>query len=392
MTSVFQTRRRAEEFAAALDGAGPRRAGSEEITDLLQVVDTLRSQPQVAPRASFTGELRSRLMTEAEATLRPETANLLLPVGRPGRRERRLAAAASALVLVGGTATMAAASQSSLPGDTLYPIKRGIERAEVGLSMSEAGKGEQLLTHASQRLVEVERLVRSGSVQSGPRVPETLGEFSESAAAGSALLFRAFEDSGDVGVVVAVRTFATDGVATLEGLAAQVPSDVQDDLSAAALLLREIDREAVSLCGSCADLPVVEVPDTFLARAEIDAALDRAAGASLDNSHPVVVPKGVVPATETSAATTGSPSAQAAPKPQPVPESEDEASAAPSPPLPSPTLAQPAPWPTPLPDLGGEEVTTGDTTGDETVSEDLADGLTGVVETLLPDTDTGLID
>lgn len=375
MTSLFQARRRAEDFAAVVDGeAESRRAGGEEITTLLVLVSALREQAPVEPRAEFAGDLRSRLMLEAQTALKPETAGLLLPQRERGRRERRLVAAASAFVLVGGTATMAAAAQSSLPGDALYPIKRGIERAEAGLNLSTAGKGKDLLGQASDRLSEVEGLVDTESVQSAPRVPATLAAFSDSADEGAALLFDAFRENGDPESIVAVRTFTTEGIAALESLADEVPADAQDELAAAAMLLQEIDSEATALCGSCAaDLPVVEVPDIFLARAEVTRALGRAAGADLDNNHPVVVPKGAVPA------------APEAVEPGPTDAPAAPADAAPTPtPLPSPKVAEPEGWPTLLPGL--EDGTT--TKNDEpSATESLADGLSGIVETLLPDTD-----
>jgi hypothetical protein len=388
MTSVFQTRRRAEEFAAAVDGAESRRASNEEVTGLLQIVAALRSEAPPEPRAEFTAGLRSRLMTEAETALRPETANLLLPVRERGRRERRLVAAASTLVLVGGTATMAAAAQSSLPGEALYPIKRGIERAEVGLSMSEAGKGKDLLNHASARLAEVEGLIASDSVNES-RVPETLAEFSASATKGSSLLFQAFQDAGEPDTILVVRTFTADGISTLERLAADVPDEAQDELAAAAILLQEIDGRAASLCGDCAtDLPALEVPEIFLARAEVDKALERASHADLQNSHPVVVPGGAVPAARP-AAVTASEAPAVSPSPTTKPGTEDGADQPTDPaPLPSPTLEQPAPLPSVLPGLEGGKTST----DDKTVTEELAGGLTGAVETLLPDTGTGLLD
>ena len=70
MTSLFQARRRAEEFAAVVDGqAESRRAGGEEITTLLGLVSALREQAPVEPRADFAGDLRSRLMLVALTAL-----------------------------------------------------------------------------------------------------------------------------------------------------------------------------------------------------------------------------------------------------------------------------------------------------------------------------------
>ena len=152
------------------------------------MVSVLRTQAPVAPREEYTRELRDRLMAEAESLLTPANAALTLPTRTRGARERRIAVAASVAVLVGGTATMATAAQSAIPGDTLYPVKRGIERAEAGLSLSPGGKGQDLLAQANDRLTEVEGLLASDSFQSEPRVPGTLAEFRGAADEGSALL------------------------------------------------------------------------------------------------------------------------------------------------------------------------------------------------------------
>jgi hypothetical protein len=385
MTSLFQARRRAEEFAAAVDGEAESSATrSEEITTLLRLVTTLRDHDPAQPRAEFTADLRSRLMLEAETALQPETANLALPVRQRGRRERRLVAAATAFVLVGGTTTMAAAAQGALPGEALYPIKLGIEKAEAGLSLSTAGKGMSLLDQASDRLVEVEGLLGSDEAHSRPRVPETLASFSSSAREGSTLLFEAFRESGDPETIVSVRTFTAEGIETLEGLAPTVPAEAQGELTAAALLLHEIDREATALCGTCAaQLPLVEVPGIFLARAEVDRALALASTRELANSHPVVVRRDFLPAAESDPAA-----------PAPTVSAGPTAPAGPTPtPLPSPTW-QPGTLTSLLPGLGGGTSTgsSEDQTGStlEKTVKDSDKSLTGVVETLLPD--TGLLD
>jgi hypothetical protein len=378
MTSVFHARRRAEEFAAAVDGGAESSAArGPEVTTLLALVASLRDQPPVEPRSEFATDLRSRLMLEAEATLRPEPATLLLPVRSRGRRERRLVAAASAFVLIGGTTTMAAAAQGALPGDALYPVKRTLERAEAGLSLSQAGKGKDLLSQASDRLTEVQGLVGDESVQSAPRVPATLAAFSSTATEGSTLLFEEYRESGDPASVVAVRTFTSEGIARLEALADTVPGDAQDELAAAAILLHDIDSEAAALCGSCAaELPVVEVPGIFLARADVDRALELAAGQQLDNNHPVVVSKDAFDSARKVADSAG---------PTPDGPAGPSAPAGPTP-LPSPDW-NPDAWPQLLPDGDTTGKTAEDTAIAEKLGEDLRSGLDGVVKTLLPDPD-----
>jgi hypothetical protein len=373
MTSVFQARRRAEEFAAAVDGVAESSATRDrETATLLGLVTALREQQPVEPRAEFASDLRSRLMLEAETALKPETATLVLPVRQRGRRERRLVAAASAFVLIGGTTTMAAAAQGALPGDALYPVKRGIEQADAQLSTSPAGKGSDLLTQASHRLVEVKGLVETDSLQSGPEVPGTLAAFSSSAEEGSRLMFESFRETGDPQSIVTVRNFTAQGIASLESLARLVPDDAQDELASAAILLHNIDSEATALCDTCAaDLPVVEVPDIFLARAEVDRAMRLAAGRDLDNNHPVVVDRDIVKRAEAAA---GSPT------PSPNAPADGTSQATPTP-LPSPSL-DPSSFPSLLP--GIDSGTSGDTS-EGGVTGPVTDGLNGVLKTLLPD-------
>ncbi|HET6627460.1 MAG TPA: DUF5667 domain-containing protein [Nocardioidaceae bacterium] len=383
MTTLFTARRRAEEFATAVD-TGERPDGREhaEVARLVGLVTALRDQPDIAPRPEFTADLRDRLLIEAATVLTPENAGLALPTRARGARERRLVAAASAVVLIGGTAGMAAAAQDALPGEALYPVKRGIERAEAGLSMSDAGKGRDLLGQATDRLQEVERLVDKDSTPGAPQVPETLDAFSAQAAQGANLLLTSFEDDRDPSSVRAVRTFAADNVAQLTALADDVPEQAQDELAAAAVTLRDLDAQAAAICSTCATgLPAVEVPGLILARNEVDRALDTLTPSALDNSHPVVVPRGAVHKKRTS-------------RPDPV--TRPEATAPAPAPAGGATAPEEAPEPTDtkvpaLPDLE-KPISPGTKTVTKApgqVVDDLTDGLDGVVETLLPDTDLG---
>ncbi len=378
MTSLFQARRRAEDFAAAVDGRhDAHRAHGEEITHLLGVVETLRAQEPVAPRPEFSADLRSRLMVEAETALRPETATLLLPARERGRRERRLAVAASAFVLVGGTTTMAAAAQSALPGDTLYPIKRGIERVEAGLNVGPADRGRDVLDQAADRLAEVEGLLATDPAGVDEQVAVTLTDFHESAQDGADLLFEAYGDSADPATITEVRTFTASGIATLERIAGDVPPAAQDELVAAAVLLHEIDAEAAGLCSTCTDLPPVEVPGIILARGEVDRALTLAANSDLNNDHAVEVSEELLRRVREQSALPDAPT--------------DATPTAPAPAAPGGETAPPAPfetpqwepedWPSLLPDLDGGTTSGGGGTSLTDPVEELADA----IETILPE-------
>ena len=297
MTALFSARRRAEEFHAAVEA--PDREVSEELAPLVQLAGELRgraaSDDPAVPRAEFAADLRARLMAEAVEVMTPGSA-LVLPTRPRGRREQRLVAAAAAAVLLGGTAGVAAASQDALPGDALYPVKRGIERAEAGLSMSSAGKGRDLLHQASGRLEEVRALLTDGSVTQRPRVPQALGDFTAQAEQGAALLLDSYQENRDPDSVVAVREFTARSIAEMRDVARAAPPEAQEDLTAAALALREIDVRASALCPSCAsDLPVLEVPGVLLVASEAGRTLREVDPGRLDNSHPFLAPKGLLP-------------------------------------------------------------------------------------------------
>jgi hypothetical protein len=292
MTSLLGARRRADEFAAFVDGGGP--AGTQT-QRLAGVVTLLREHPVATPGVEFAAQLRDRLMTEAATLLTPENAGLRLPVRPRGTRERRLVAAASAVVIIGGTAGMAAAAQDALPGEVLYPIKRGIEQAQAELSVSPAGKGRDLLDQADGRLAEVRDLIADQSVTGTPQIPGTIEAFTSQARQGSDLLMSSFEQTRDPASINAVRGFAADGLSALQDLARTAPPDAQDALAEAASALTQIDREAAALCDTCGSgLPVLELPSMFLAAADVDRALRQVRPDQLDNSHPVIVPEEAV--------------------------------------------------------------------------------------------------
>src|SRR3954453_6741501 len=116
----------------------------------------------LGPRPAFRAELRARLIEEAGRS-RVEQPAVLLDApfedeaGRPGRGRygRRAAAVGLALALAGGG--VAAAAERSLPGETLYPVKRLGQSVRLALDPgSGVGPSVHLL---SARISEAERTV-----------------------------------------------------------------------------------------------------------------------------------------------------------------------------------------------------------------------------------------
>jgi hypothetical protein len=286
MTSLLGAKKRAEEFAAAADNGQAATGQRPELAELVDVVSALRSVETPAPRAEFSAALRERLMAEAADTL-ATNATLTLPIRRHGARERRLAAAASVFVLVGGSAGMAAAAQNAIPGDALYPIKRSLERAEAGLSSGSAAKGRHLLDQADQRLTEVESLSAGSDVA---RLPDTVDAFTAQAQEGASLLMSSFEADRDPADIDSIRSFAADALDRLQDVAATAPASVQVQLTDAAVTLQRIDEAATAACSTCSDLPALKMPSMFLTAVDAGRALGevKARAKELNNDHPLI--------------------------------------------------------------------------------------------------------
>jgi uncharacterized protein DUF5667 len=385
MTPLFRSRQRAEDFAALVDGASPLREATSPATErLVGVAQLMRdhgaADERAIPRDAFAADLRERLMAEAATVLTPQNAGLALPVRTRGKRERRLVAVASAAVLIGGTAGMATAAQDSLPGEALYPIKRGIEKAELGLSMSSAGRGHDLLRQASDRLDEAQGLVDQGSATGTPQVPDTVAAFTTSARSGSDMLLASYAESRDPKTVAAVREFTAAALAQVRALNSSAPAEAQPGLRDAAIALRDIDAQASRLCDTCSDLPALRVPPMFLASVEVDRAMQRFQAARPDNSHPVVAAKQDVRKAQAQRRGTASggsrPATSGRVSVTPVVPDAPEASAAPTPKSPLPGL--PGATSTPKVQI----------TADVDITK-ITDGLGDTVETILPDPGTG---
>ena len=375
-------RRRAEELAAALEGQLPADAKvGGEVQALVGVVTALRSVQPVEPRPEHVASLREQLMEQAENLFGPEMQKLRVPPRPKGARERKLVAAAAAVLLIGGTASVATAAQDALPGQALYPIKRGIERAQAEIASSPAGKGRTLLGQAGDRLDEVSGLLGRPPV-SGTEVSATLTDFRTEARDGAQLLLGSFRSSGEGSSASTVRFFAARSLQRLEAMVRLAPDSSRPAFAAAAVTLRNLDAQASSLCPTCAaSLPALRVPKLLLVNAEVQQALQKAGSAPLDNSHPVVVSKrsrdggpaagagSVVPARPTASSGSGAGTLQS---PTPAPESSTPSPDQQSTPLPGtlPTLL-PDPTPTSSSDGGGLTGT--------------LNGLTGTATTLLPD-------
>ena len=288
------SRRDVEVFAAAVDGramAGRHGPASKRLQEYVDITEIVRDTSAPTADREFVADLRAQLMSAAVDELHSA------PAPQPPRRDRelvvaprlrrRLTAAASTFVVVGGSFGLVAASAQAMPGDMLYPVKRATERVEL-MIRDGSGEGRALLGHATTRLEEVEALLAEGDPDVEDLVSSTLGDFVEEANAGGALLLDAYRDGGGADDIDQLRTFTSESADRLQHLATALPQSTAGDFANAARTVNDLDSVAVSTCPTCHDgLPAVSVDDELMAvAAYVDKPGESSAGPNGPRSAP----------------------------------------------------------------------------------------------------------
>ncbi|MBZ5734788.1 DUF5667 domain-containing protein [Nocardioides sp. TRM66260-LWL] len=262
MSPVLPSQRRAEAFAALVDAPSAAPAERHRDADLLALTASLRAVAPVEARPEFVGSLRERLLAAAATELvplapEPSVADRLTVAPRRSARDRRLAAAVGGLAIIGGTASMAMASESALPGDVLYPVKRVIEDTRATVASGDDAKGEVLLRNAAERLSELDALTAAGADPDDIR--STLSDFNAQTSEASSLLMSPAGGVDDAELET-LRTFAAQSLSLLDQLASAIPVDARDALVSAGSLLTGIDTQASQACTTCTGPGIVDVP------------------------------------------------------------------------------------------------------------------------------------
>jgi hypothetical protein len=162
---------------------------------------------------------------------------------------------------------MGFASQGSLPGDPLYPVKQGIEKVQVATAGSLLDKGNQQLDQASTRLTEAQGLAQQGSSDPDTtiQIKSALFDFSNQAHDGTATLLKAYSDDHAEQAIVDLRTFTGRSVDTLTTLQTQVPQAALKSVGTAAYQMQADDAVAVEVCSSCTSQPALVLPSALAA-------------------------------------------------------------------------------------------------------------------------------
>jgi hypothetical protein len=168
-----------EILAQCIDDTKAGRASVEEclqkypsmrrrLEPLLRVALTIQESPDVKPSPAFKISARVWLMDqihEGQVGARwPWSRNFASPAPYIKRFATSMAGIILAVVLAisGAGIGTVYASQSSLPGDTLYPVKMATEQAEMMFTGDDVARAERALSFTDKRLKEMIALAEKG--------------------------------------------------------------------------------------------------------------------------------------------------------------------------------------------------------------------------------------
>ncbi|MFK0257999.1 DUF5667 domain-containing protein [Streptomyces sp. NPDC090445] len=258
--------------AAEQSEAPAESADHERLLDLASVLGDL-PRPVLDPEVKVVQ--RAQLVAAMEAMVMEERAgggaasDPQLPEQRAGRGAHRATPlrklrprsrwskgiAAGGLtvgVAAGAFSGVAAASTDALPGDALYPVKRGMEDLKLGMADEDADRGELYLDQASNRLSEARRLMERG--RSGALDHESLGAIRRAlagmkhdASEGHRLLQAAYERDGSLGPIQALSTFSRSHRDAWGKLRNQLPAQLTDVGGEVESVFQAIDDDVAPL-------------------------------------------------------------------------------------------------------------------------------------------------
>jgi hypothetical protein len=257
-----------EAFAAAVEApvragaAAAARAGAglsvlpADVRALVAVASALEPVSLATPSPAFRFQLRNRLLVEAARPSAPmarvragvEALNL-----RMRRSLRAIAATGMAATLLAGGGAAMAAAHNSLPGDTLYGLKRFHESTSL-LPTSGATKGFRLLGFARTRLHEVRGLSDRGTNEQTVYV-DTLDDMDSETVEGTTIVLNEVKARhAPVSALGKVNAFAAAQVRELTAVIDRLPAGAQPAARDSLTLVERVNTQITNVlqgCGAC---------------------------------------------------------------------------------------------------------------------------------------------
>jgi hypothetical protein len=260
--------RTADALQRALEGQPTRDPKLSGLLSTAQALGTVGPGP--SPDPDFVTMLRTRLMAEAatlptpspaaartraerRAAARPTPVVVVIGHGLP----RALAGAVASALLVG--AVVGVASRSSVPGDSLYPVKSWLDNVAVRLADSDFDRGQTYLTQAQEHISDARSVVEApGGHQSADDINVAVQQAIDSVRNGQRSLDRSYAATGNPQALLAMRDFTARALPQVEVLRGEVPAGSLALVGQLEALLQDSQQAAqrrLAACGSrCASI------------------------------------------------------------------------------------------------------------------------------------------
>ncbi|MFI8386689.1 DUF5667 domain-containing protein [Streptomyces sp. NPDC085540] len=155
-------------------------------------------------------------------------------------------------VAAGAFSGVAAASSDALPGDHLYPVKRGMEDLKLGMADDDSDRGELYLDQASNRLSEARRLMERGRLgdldhESLGAIRRALAGVKHDAEEGHRLLQAAYERDGSLGPIQKLSSFSRSHRDAWGKLREKLPAQLTDVGGEVESVFQAIDQDVAPL-------------------------------------------------------------------------------------------------------------------------------------------------
>lgn len=243
---------RIEELARLLDGEVTERASSEA-QKLLVLASAVRDNaPElVRPTPAFRAELRHQLIEEvaqAQVGLLDRVRDAVWERTARWRHSAKVATASATASLMIGTAGAAAAAQSALPGDLLYPLKQATESVRLALAGSPEQTARLQLALAEERMEEID----AGLTElTATQLIDALARMDEHTEAGAEDLLAVFDAAPSQALLDELRGFTTRQRSELSSVVGDLPLEAVPFADRSLELLRRIDVQAALSAAAC---------------------------------------------------------------------------------------------------------------------------------------------
>lgn len=159
-----------------------------------------------------------------------------------------------AVVIAGPGLAAVNAARASLPGDTLYTVKRTLERVELQLAFTEESKTEAKLNHLGNRLTELQRITQEEppSPQREEKIVMALAELKKESSDVQERLKTLDKDDQDIVKLAKAIDEKTSGYkdslkAAVESLHEDVAGDTEEDIDQALSTVQDVALGALDV-------------------------------------------------------------------------------------------------------------------------------------------------